>query len=87
MHVTNPLQSIWVPVRGMQKDLDEVKLRFAAAEVPLLNLCIYKFIGFINYEVSHIILHQIMTCLVFGTAGFTHDNIWRSFLNSLIWRT
>ena len=31
------LQSIWVSVRGTQKEFDEVKLRFAAAEVPKLN--------------------------------------------------
>lgn len=27
------VQSIWVSSRGVQKELDEVKLRFAAAEV------------------------------------------------------
>lgn len=41
------VQSIWVNVRGTQKELDEVKLRFAAAEgdhVSFLN--VYK--GFLN---------------------------------------
>lgn len=27
------LQSIWVSIRGAQKELDEARLRFAAAEV------------------------------------------------------
>lgn len=30
------LQSIWVSGRGAQKESDEVKLRFAAAEVPIV---------------------------------------------------
>lgn len=32
------LQSIWVSGRGAQKELDEAKLRFAAAEVPFYFL-------------------------------------------------
>lgn len=31
------LQSVWVSGRGAQKELDEAKLRFAAAEVLDLN--------------------------------------------------
>jgi len=27
------MQSIWIPVRGVQKELDDAKLRFAAADV------------------------------------------------------
>lgn len=28
------MQSVWFPGRGAQKEMDEAKLRFAAAEVP-----------------------------------------------------
>ncbi|XP_015086134.1 probable pre-mRNA-splicing factor ATP-dependent RNA helicase DEAH9 isoform X1 [Solanum pennellii] len=45
------IQSIWIPVRGVQKQLDEAKLRFAAAEgdhVTFLN--VYK--GFIQSNKS-----------------------------------
>ncbi|KAK4341510.1 hypothetical protein RND71_040011 [Anisodus tanguticus] len=45
------IQSIWIPVRGVQKQLDEAKLRFAAAEgdhVTFLN--VYK--GFIKSNKS-----------------------------------
>ncbi|PHT34994.1 putative ATP-dependent RNA helicase DHX35 [Capsicum baccatum] len=45
------IQSIWIPVRGVQKQLDEAKLKFAAAEgdhVTFLN--VYK--GFIQSNKS-----------------------------------
>lgn len=48
---TLSIQSIWIPVRGVQKELDEAKLRFAAAEgdhVTFLN--VYK--GFIQSNKS-----------------------------------
>ncbi|XP_055813958.1 probable pre-mRNA-splicing factor ATP-dependent RNA helicase DEAH9 isoform X2 [Solanum dulcamara] len=38
------IQSIWIPVRGVQKQLDEAKLRFAAAEYNIIAHAIRKFV-------------------------------------------
>jgi ATP-dependent RNA helicase DDX35 len=32
------IQSVWVSVRGVKKEFDEAKLRFAAAEVCGINM-------------------------------------------------
>lgn len=41
--VFNLCQSIWVSARGSEKELDEAKLRFAAAEVLYLSLFLDKY--------------------------------------------
>jgi ATP-dependent RNA helicase DDX35 len=43
------VQSVWVSMRGVKKEFDEAKLRFAAAEVCLINLLL----TFLGSLISH----------------------------------
>ena len=70
------LQSIWISGRGAQKELDEAKLRFAAAEV----LCTFLFISlYFRCEISSMQIIIIVIIFVNFCNGIQGDHV--TFLN------
>jgi hypothetical protein len=57
------MQSVWVSVRGVKKEFDEAKLRFAAAEVCRINLPHFYCLLVNNPDVTQLLILTLILVL------------------------